>query len=94
MSHENKEQKKEETPFEPDWLSPLPYEHIEEKIKLNQENHDINLEELRMRISIELHQCQRIKLRSMVQEQNLTEQLDYIDYKIHSKLSKVLNVPR
>lgn len=70
---------------ETDFLSPLPYEDIEEKIQANLKDHNITLEEFRMRLSIELHQTQRMKLRVLIQEQNYLEQLSYLDYKIRAQ---------
>lgn len=70
---------------ETDFLSPLSYKDIEEKIQVNLKDHNITLEEFRMRLSIELHQTQRMKLRILIQEQNYLEQLSYLDYKIRAQ---------
>lgn len=67
-----------------DWLSPLKYEHIEKKIKINLEQYNITMEEFKMRLQIELHELQRTKIRILIQEQNYNEQIAYLDHKIRA----------
>ena len=92
MSQENKENIEES-----DWLSPLPYESFEEKIQLNLKNNPgITLEELFMRLSIEQHDLQRLKIRIAIQEQNNNEMLFYLGNKIRNQnaISLVSNLKK
>ena len=78
---------------QPDWLSPLKFEDIEEKIRMNLEDHKISLAEFRARLMLERNQLQRTKLQLLVQEQNYNEQIEYIDLKLRKQKAVTHGIP-
>ena len=63
-------------------IKPLLGKDIEEKILLNLKDKKFTLPTLREALEKELFEQERTTIRSMVQSQNLREQIAYIDKKI------------
>jgi len=63
-------------------LAPLKPEDIEEKIRLNNEDHGYDHITLREHLRKELLDCQWTALRCQIEAQSLSEQIDYITKKL------------